>query len=217
MPILNPIRLDIGDVDPALGDGGVADQAFEAADRDRLQRIADRANAFALVLLRAHPAADGRQEVGPGEGVVGAAKILLAELADETGDVDSDRTAVDTGLLRTQQAAFRFAQRILGAETAGHFGEILHPLVRRLLAHRRPLLRNRAYRPLLGHPGHLIRLFDRLRHRQTCWNLATATLASMHISRPALRQRNREAPAVHASRPAEPQPATPQSRAAEST
>ena len=57
------VRLDIGHVGPAFGDGMVADQALEPADRHRLQRVADRADALALVLLRAHAAAHRRQQV----------------------------------------------------------------------------------------------------------------------------------------------------------
>ena len=49
-----------GTVHPALADRHVADEALEPADGDGLQRVADRAHAFALALLRAHAAADGR-------------------------------------------------------------------------------------------------------------------------------------------------------------
>ena len=73
------VGLDIGNVDPALLDGGVADEAFQAADRDRLERLADRAHAFALGFLRTHAAANRRQQIGVGEDVVGAAEILFAD------------------------------------------------------------------------------------------------------------------------------------------
>jgi hypothetical protein len=139
---LEPVRLDIGNVDPALLDGGVADEALQPADRDRFERFADRAHAFALVLLRTDPAANRRQQIGVGEDVVGAAEILLGRFLDEAGDVDSHRAAGDAGFVRTHQAALGFAQRVLQAVTAGDLLEILGPRLRVLLAHRRAFLRN---------------------------------------------------------------------------
>ena len=91
-------RFDIRDIGPAFRDRLVADPALEASDGHRFQRVADGAHAFALVFLRTDAAADGRQQVGVGQDVVGAAKILLADLLDETGNVDTHRAACDARL-----------------------------------------------------------------------------------------------------------------------
>src|SRR5208283_3692283 len=86
------VGFDIGNVGPAFGNGQVADEALEPTDCHRLQRLTDRADAFALRLLRTDPTADGRQEIGVGDDVVGAAVILLCDLLYEVGNVDADRT-----------------------------------------------------------------------------------------------------------------------------
>ena len=57
------IGLYVGSLVPALLDRAIADPALQTTDGDRLKGVADRADAFALVLLRADAAADGRQEV----------------------------------------------------------------------------------------------------------------------------------------------------------
>ena len=54
------VALDVRDVGPAFLDREVADPALEPADGHGLERVADRAHALALVLLRADAAADGR-------------------------------------------------------------------------------------------------------------------------------------------------------------
>ena len=93
MPTLKSVGSMYGMLAQPSRDRVVADEALQPADRDRLQRFADGADAFALVLLRADAAADRRQQVGVGEDVVGAAEILLADLLDEARDVDADRAA----------------------------------------------------------------------------------------------------------------------------
>jgi hypothetical protein len=158
-PDLEVVGLDIRDVDPALCDGGVADPAFEPADGDRLQRVAHGANALALIFLRADAAADGRQQIGGGDDVVGAAKIVFGDFLDETRDIDIDRAAPDAGLVRTHQASLRFIQRIVEPVAAGHLRKVLRPLLRSLFAHRRALLRNSPYRLLFGHLKILNHLF----------------------------------------------------------
>src|SRR5262249_865364 len=135
------LRIDEGDVGPAFPDGLVAHEALEASDGDGLQRIAHRAHASALVLLRAHASADVRQQVGVGQDVVGPTVILLAELLDEAGDVDAHRAAGNAGLVGAEQAALGFAQRLFHAVAAGHFLEVLRPRRGVLLAHGRALLR----------------------------------------------------------------------------
>src|SRR6266545_5029573 len=145
------VLLDVRDVDPALANRGVADEALEPSDRDRLQRFAHVAHAFALVLLRTYATAHRRQQIGAGDGVVRAAKILFGELLDEIRNVDADRAAGDTRLLGTHQAAFGFIERFGKRVAAVDFGEVLRALARRQLAHRRAFLRNRANGFFLGH------------------------------------------------------------------
>ena len=85
------VRLDMRQVGPALGDGSVADEAFQPADRHRFERLADRAAALALGFLRADAAAHRGQQVGAADRVVRAAEILRADAVDEAGNVDADR------------------------------------------------------------------------------------------------------------------------------
>lgn len=66
-------------------DRGVADEAFEPADGHRFKRLADRAHALALVLLRTDAATDRRQQAGLGQDVVGAAQILFADFLMNPG------------------------------------------------------------------------------------------------------------------------------------
>ena len=105
---LEAVRLDIGDVAPLLLDGGVADKAFEAADRHRFERLADDADAFALRFLRADAAAHRGQQIAGGDDVVGAAQILGGDRLDEFRNVDVDRAAGDAARLGAQQAALGF-------------------------------------------------------------------------------------------------------------
>ena len=94
---LEAVGLDVGNVRPAFADRHVADEAFEAADGHRLQRLADGAHALALVFLRADAAADRGQQVGVGDDVVGAVEVLVGDLLDEAGDVDSHRATAHAG------------------------------------------------------------------------------------------------------------------------
>ena len=145
-------RLDVRNVLPALGDRHVADEALEPSDGDRLQRVAHRAHAFALVLLRAHSAADRRQQVGVGDDVVSAVIVLLGDFLDEGRDVDADRAPAHAGFVGALHASLGFALRILQAIAAGDLLEVLCPDQWVLFGHRRPLLWNGADRLLLrGH------------------------------------------------------------------
>src|SRR3990172_6276260 len=91
----------------------IAHPAFQPPDGHGLERLADRADAFALVFLRTDAPADGGQEVGRGDGVVSAAVVLGADLRDEPGNVDAHGTAFDAGGVGTEQTALRFPHRIL--------------------------------------------------------------------------------------------------------
>ncbi len=105
--------LDVRNVGPALLDRHVADEPLEATDRNGFQGVADRAHALALILLRADAAADRREQVGIGDDVVRAVMVLLHDLLDERGDVDTDGTAAHAGLIGALQAAVGLDQRFL--------------------------------------------------------------------------------------------------------
>ena len=107
----------------------VADEALQLADGHGLGLLAADALALALVLLRADAAADGRQHGLLANDVQGAAKVLLADLLNELGDVDVDRAALDAERLLAVHAALGLGQRHLlgealvdGTEVAGALG-----------------------------------------------------------------------------------------------
>ena len=145
------VRFDVRDVDPALPDCGVTDKAFKPPDCHCFERLADGADAFALIFLWADASADGRQQAGLGQDVVGTAQILLADLLDEARDVDADRATRDAGLVRAHQAAIGFAQGFFEVVAAGHFFKIPGPNFRVLLAHGCAILWNGSNCFLLCH------------------------------------------------------------------
>ncbi len=126
-----------GDLLAVLGlhDGGggklglVAHKALQLADGHRLALLAANALALALVLLRAHAAADGGQHGLLADDVQGAAVVLGANLLDELGDVDVDGTALDAEGALAVHATLGLCQSHLlgealvdGAEVAGALG-----------------------------------------------------------------------------------------------
>ncbi len=147
------VLLDVGNVRPALLDGEVADPALEPADRHGLERVADRAHAFALVLLRADAAADRRQQVRRRDHVVGAAVVVLGDALDEVRDRDVHRAAAHAGLVRAHQAALGFELRVLDPVAVRHLEEIAGALPRILLVRGRARLRDHPDRLFLfrGH------------------------------------------------------------------
>ena len=114
---------DVGNVGPAFADREIADEALEAADRHRFQRLTDDTHAFALAFLRAHASADRGQEVCGGDDVVGGV-VLFDDLLDESGDIDAHRAAGDTFGIGTHEAALRFAQCVLETVAAGDFPKL---------------------------------------------------------------------------------------------
>ena len=149
------VGVDVRLLAPALGDGSVADPAFQPADRHRFQRFADGADALALVFLRADAAADRGQQVGASDHVVGAAQVFRDELLDEAGDVDADRAAGDAGRVGAHQAAVGFAQRLVRRCSRRSLPRSSRARSRgSLLADRRAVLRDGAYRLLLRHLRH---------------------------------------------------------------
>ena len=147
---LEPVVLDVRNIHPTFADRHVADPALEAADRDRLQRLADGAHTLALAFLRADAAADGRQQVGIGDDVVRAVIVLVGDLLDEGGNVDAHRAAAHARRVHAHEAALRLVQRFRERIAERDFLEIARADQWILLAHRRALLRDRADGFLLG-------------------------------------------------------------------
>ena len=105
--------------------GHVANHALQLADSDCLALTAQDALTLALVLLRAHATADGRQQVVALDGLERAAPVLFADLADEARDVDAYGAALHAqGLLAVEAAVglgdgvFLGKARVDGAEIA---------------------------------------------------------------------------------------------------
>ncbi len=146
-----PRGLDVRHVHPALADRHVADEALEPPDGDGFERVADRAHAFALTLLRTHAAADGGKQVRVGDDVVGAVVVLFRDLLDEGGNVDAHRAAAHARLVGALQAPVGLAQRHLHGVPDGDLLEVARAHQRILLRHRRALLRNRPDRLLFRH------------------------------------------------------------------
>ena len=85
--------------------GHVAEHALELADGHGLALTAEDALALALVLLRAHAAADTREQVVVLDGGKRAAPVLGADLLDELRDMHAHGAAVHAeGLLAVQAA-----------------------------------------------------------------------------------------------------------------
>ena len=130
--------------------GRTAHPAFNPANLYRFQRGSYGTNTFALILLRADPTTHRRQKIGVGQLIVSAAEILFDHLGDETGNVDADRAAFDTGRLRAHQASLAFQDRIVYIEAKRDLVKIPSTLRWVLNGHTGPLLRYGTDR-LTGH------------------------------------------------------------------
>ena len=89
---------------------------LELPDGHGLERVAHGADALALVLLRADAPADRGQQVGVGDDVVGAAEILLAQPADEAGNVDACRAGDRTRSVEAKVTAVGLHERLLAPD-----------------------------------------------------------------------------------------------------
>ena len=113
--------------------GHVAHHALQLADGDSLALTAQDALALALVLLRAHAAADGRQQVVALDGLERAGPVLFADLADEAGDVDAYRAALHAQGLLAVEAAVGLGDGVLLGKARVDGAEIARALSGRLL------------------------------------------------------------------------------------
>ena len=113
--------------------GLVAQEALELANGHGLGLLAADAAALALVLLRAHAAADCGEHRVLVDDVESGAKVLLANLLDELRDLDVDWAALDAEGLLAVHAALSLGQRHLLGEALVDGAEVVGTLLRRLL------------------------------------------------------------------------------------
>ena len=117
--------------------GHVAEHALQLADGDGVALLAQDALALALVLLRAHTAADGRQQVVSLDGRKRAGPVLFADLLDELRNVHAYRAALHAQGLLAVQAAVGLSDGVgLGVARVDR-AEIASALLGRLLVRRR--------------------------------------------------------------------------------
>ena len=116
---------------------GVAEEALEPTDGDGLALLGQHAGGLALLLLRAHAAADGGQRVALLEYRDAARQVALDDGADEGLDVDVDGAALLAGGVLALQAALGLGERHLGGVAVADLVEAHAPLGGRTLRHRR--------------------------------------------------------------------------------
>jgi hypothetical protein len=88
--------------------GVVSHEALQPADRDRLEADAESTPALTLIFLRAHAAADGRQQILFAQGLIRRSEIAFGDAPDEVWNVDVDRAAFDARSVLALDAAFGF-------------------------------------------------------------------------------------------------------------
>ncbi len=108
--------------------GHVAHHALELADGHGLALTAEDALALALVLLRAHAAADGGQQVVALDGLERAGPVLIADLCDEAGNVHADGAALHAQGLLAIEAAVGLCDGVFLGKTGVDRAEIARAL-----------------------------------------------------------------------------------------
>ena len=119
-------RLDLGLARKLAGI--VAEEALELADCDGLALLVEDAVALALVLLRAHAAADGGEHALLVDDIEAPAEVALANLLDEVRDVDVDRAALHALRLLAVEAAVGLGDGVGHGEAAVDRTEVLGTL-----------------------------------------------------------------------------------------
>ena len=139
MPAQDPTERVRNFDEVALGyteDLAVGDKTLDATDRHGISLVTGHARGLALILLRAHPAADG------GQGVVGLddrkrlGEAAVGNSVDEGRDIDPDRTAVDALRLLALQTPFGLPNRHLLGVAERHLVKVTDALGRILGRHR---------------------------------------------------------------------------------
>ena len=147
-------RTDAGDLEvvPAQGTGlgarngltggfrqvGVGHKPFQAANRHGFPFLAQDATPFALGLLRANTAADGRQGIGVPDDLIGLFQVAGDDPGNESRDVDLDGAPLAATGLFAQEAATGLGSGHFRRIAQGHLVEIPRALKRRLLGHEVP-------------------------------------------------------------------------------
>ena len=99
----------------------------EFADRDAFALDPEDAAAFALRLLRTHPAADGRQRAVPGDDRRCRGEIALLDLPDEFGNLDAHGAGAHAAGILAMQAAGRLEHRFFHIVSVADLFEIGRP------------------------------------------------------------------------------------------
>ena len=105
----------------------VGHEALELADRDALALDAQDAAAFALGLLRAHTAANGRQRAVLGDDRRGAGEIAVLDLRDEFGNLDAYGAGAHAAGVLAMQAAGGLKHRLIDIVSVADLFEIGRP------------------------------------------------------------------------------------------
>ena len=113
--------------------GHVAHHALELTDGHGLALAAEDALALTLVLLRAHAATDGGQQVVALDGLERPGPVLVADLGDEAGDVHADGAALHAQGLLAVEATVGLGDGVFLGEARVDRAEIARALSGRLL------------------------------------------------------------------------------------
>ncbi len=113
----------------------VGHEPLETADRDRFGLDAADAVFFALAFLRTNTAAYSWQRGREADDPVGFLEIAFFYLFDKIGNVDIDRTSLDTWLMLAVKTALRFLYSHLRRIAHRHFFKIRDPCFRILGRH----------------------------------------------------------------------------------
>ena len=118
------LLLHNGGVHAVAGCVPVSDEALQAADAHGLTAHRMGAVLFALLLLGADTAADGRHGASHGDDVIGGLEITLSDLGNELRDALMDGAAGGAGLLAAVQAPHGLADGVGLGITQCHFIEV---------------------------------------------------------------------------------------------
>jgi hypothetical protein len=99
-------------------------KAFQAANGHWLIDLCDYTDFFALLFLRANPAAHRGKQVGFLDFLGSADEITFHYQVDESGDVNCYWATLDAGLFGALQAAFGFGNGQFLGKSQGDFIEV---------------------------------------------------------------------------------------------
>ena len=97
--------------------------------------FADGALLLTLLFLRADTAAHGGEQVGLLDDADAGGEVAVLDGLDEIGDVDTDRAALDTWLIRAVQATLRCLESHVARESQGDLPHVMDAFGRILFRH----------------------------------------------------------------------------------